>query len=116
VSGGRNDGAHRLRLTGRSVDRAEQTRDADILVDICSSPSILTKVVNELTNYGFQPMESFGREFARCTFTNSIGQGQIDVLCPEDATGPKTNLNRSTGCRAWPFLEVEELFRYPRRC
>jgi len=74
------------RLTGRTVDRAEQTKDADMLVDICSSPSILNKVVNELRSYGFQPMESFGREFARCTFTNSDGQGQIDVLCPEDAT------------------------------
>ena len=75
------------RLTGRPVDRAEQTRDADILVDVCSSPSILAKVVNELKSFGFKPIESFGgEEFGRCTFTNSTGQGQIDVLCPEDAT------------------------------
>jgi hypothetical protein len=75
------------RLTGRTVERAEETRDADILVDICSSPSILAKVVNELDNFGFQLIEPFrGEEFARCTFTNSTGPGQIDVLCPEDAT------------------------------
>ncbi len=43
--------------------------------------------MNELKNYGFQLMEPFGgEEFGRCTFTNSTGQGQIDVLCPEDAT------------------------------
>ncbi len=75
------------RMTGRTVDRAEETKDADILVDICSSPSLLAKVINELRSFGFQPIESFGgEEFARCTFTNSTGQGQIDVLCPEDAT------------------------------
>jgi hypothetical protein len=75
------------RLTGRTVDRAEQTKDADILVDICSSPSILAKVVNELKTFGFQQIEAFGGdEFARCTFTNSTGLGQIDVLCPDDAT------------------------------
>jgi hypothetical protein len=75
------------RLTGRTVDRAEETKDADVLVDICSSPSILARVVNELKNFGFRPIEAFGgQDFARCTFTNSTGQGQIDVLCPEDAT------------------------------
>jgi hypothetical protein len=75
------------RFAGRAVDRAELTKDADILVDICSNPTILAKVVNELRSFGFQPIEPFrSEEFARCTFVNSSGQGQIDVLCPEDAT------------------------------
>ena len=73
--------------TGRIADRAEQTRDADILVDICTRPTMLATVVNDLRAFGFEAIEPFGgTDFARCTFANPSGQGQIDVLCPEDAS------------------------------
>jgi hypothetical protein len=74
------------RFSGQSADRAEQTKDADILVDVCSRPRILARVVNELQTFGFEQMESFGERAARCMFVNPTGPGQIDVLCPEDAS------------------------------
>jgi hypothetical protein len=74
------------RFTGQSADRAEQTKDADVLVDICTRPDILAKVVNELQAFGFTQMEPFGENAARCTFQNFTGHGQIDVLCPDDAS------------------------------
>src|ERR1035437_7842595 len=50
------------RFTGQSVDRVEQTKDADILVDICTRPDILVKVVSELRAFGFTQMEPFGEK------------------------------------------------------
>lgn len=74
------------RTTDRTVQRAEGTRDGDLLVDICASPTILARVVNQLKSFGFQPIERFkDDEFGRCTFLNDTGDGQIDVLCPDDA-------------------------------
>jgi len=74
------------RTAGRVADRAEQTKDADIVVDICTNPSMLATVVNDLRSFGFEAIEPFdGENFARCTFASSSGHGQIDVLCPEDA-------------------------------
>jgi hypothetical protein len=86
------------RFTGQSVDRAEQTKDADILVDICTRPDILVKVVSELRAFGFTQMEPFGEKAARCTFLNSTGHGQIDVLCPDDAS--EAELDSVAGVRS----------------
>lgn len=71
---------------GRVATRSSQTKDADILLDVCTSPDVLARVVHELASYGFTPIEPF-REgaAARCTFVSVGRSGQIDVLCPEDS-------------------------------
>lgn len=66
--------------------RSSQTKDLDLVVDICSSPSALADVVHQLESFGFElaPGGPSGG-FARCTFVGIDQQSQIDVLCPNDA-------------------------------
>ena len=74
------------RAAGRTVERAEQTKDCDVLVDICARPTILARVVHHLRGFGFRSIEPFsGGEAGRCTFVDESGGGQIHVLCPDDA-------------------------------
>jgi len=104
------------RSAGQRVKRAEQTKDADILVDLCANPQVLAKVVHELRQFGFDAIEDFGgKEVARCTFVGIGGQGQIDVLCPEDATSEE--LDSAPGVRSLAIpggrraLQLSELVR-----
>lgn len=77
---------------GKAPKRSAQTKDADLLVDICMSPKVLTDVVDFLENSGFSLTEKhYGDVFARCTFVGLGQKSQIDVLCPEDS--PKELLN-----------------------
>ena len=72
---------------GSTPARALQTRDADVVVDICSSQDVMSDFVYELESYGFVPMEPFLHpDAAQCTFMGFGGNGQIDVLCPDDAS------------------------------
>ena len=81
---------------GNAPTRSTQTKDADVLVDICTSPKSLAKVVNELTTSGFTlAEEQYGEDFARCTFVSQNQQSQVDVLCPDDA--PTEGLILSSG-------------------
>lgn len=64
--------------------RAEGTKDADIVVDVLSHPSILTDVAHFLqTEYGYTLADQIGStgDAARCTFASH--SAQIDVLCPD---------------------------------
>jgi len=99
---------------GRVATRSSQTKDADVLVDVCASPKVLSQVVHELGSYGFTPIEPFaGSDFARCTFVGIGGSGQIDVLCPEDAS--YTDLRSAPGVESLAIpggrraLEVSKL-------
>lgn len=77
---------------GKAPIRSAQTKDADLLVDICTSPKTLTDVVDFLENSGFSLAEKhYGDVFARCTFVGLGQKSQIDVLCPDDS--PKELLN-----------------------
>jgi hypothetical protein len=73
------------RASGHSLPRAERTRDADVVVDVCGEPRMMANVVGQLESFGYQiPAEAWKREdLARCTFFG--GLAQIDVLCPDDA-------------------------------
>jgi hypothetical protein len=64
--------------------RAEATKDADILIDIVTNPSLLDDVTNLLETSGYRLQDIIGRgdQPARCTYTFS--SAQIDVLCPDD--------------------------------
>ena len=77
---------------GKAPTRSAQTKDADLLVDICTSPRTLTDVVDFLESSGFSLAEKhYDDVFARCTFVGLGQKSQIDVLCPEDS--PKELLN-----------------------
>ena len=64
--------------------RAEGTKDADILVDIVTSPGLLGDVAHFLESMGYELQDGPGDETkaARCTFV--YHSAQIDVLCPDD--------------------------------
>lgn len=64
--------------------RAEGTKDADILVDLVTSPGLLAEVAHFLESMGYELQEGPGDETkaARCTFV--YHSAQIDVLCPDD--------------------------------
>jgi hypothetical protein len=82
------------RAAGGRIRRAEGTKDGDILVDVCARPNALEQVVHILTTFGFKMDPPFpGQENARCTFSGY--NGQIDVLCPNDA--PEGSLETSGG-------------------
>jgi len=75
------------REAGTRLPRAEQTKDGDIVVDVCTRPEAIGRVATTLRNFGYDiPADAWDQEdIARCTFVGS--QAQIDVLCPEDAPG-----------------------------
>ncbi len=85
-----------------------------MLVDICANPGTVAKVANELQQFGFKPLEPWGgEEFARCTFVS--GTGQIDILCPDDASDEQ--LETPSGVRSLAIpggrraLEISEAVR-----
>lgn len=54
---------------GHVATRSSQTKDADVLVDVCTVPDVLARIVHELGTFGYNPIEEFGEgDFARCTF------------------------------------------------
>ena len=73
------------RSVGRTLPRAEQTKDLDVLVDVCADPKKLRRVTHQLESVGFEiPPEAWDvPDLTRCTFVS--GNSQIDVLCPDDA-------------------------------
>lgn len=69
-----------------SVDRrAAQTKDGDIVVDVCADRSLLGVMASALEKFGYRiPEEAHRHELVtRCTFVS--GSAQVDVLCPDDA-------------------------------
>jgi hypothetical protein len=73
------------RAVGHRLPRAEQTKDGDVVVDVCTRPQALRRVATTLRNYGYDiPPDAWDDEHvARCTFVGVYAQ--IDVLCPDDA-------------------------------
>jgi len=45
------------RSIGRPIPRAEQTKDADVLVDVCTDPTSLSRVVGALRSLGYETPE-----------------------------------------------------------
>jgi hypothetical protein len=90
------------RSVGRMLPRAEQTKDADVLVDVCADPKTLRKVAHQLDSLGFKiPRETWDSpDMARCTFVS--GNSQIDVLCPDDARPEDLDLGDSIRSLAIP--------------
>lgn len=86
------------RAAGAQLPRAEQTKDGDIVVDVCARPEAIGRVATTLRNFGYRiPTEAWDDEnIARCTFVG--GQAQIDVLCPDDA--PDEALEAAAGVRS----------------
>lgn len=74
------------RAHGRRLPRAEQTKDADVLIDVCLHPEALTKAADVLTALGYEPPRPawYDDTVARCTFVS--GTVQIDLLAPEDSS------------------------------
>lgn len=64
--------------------RAEGTKDADLLLDIVTHPSLLADVAHFLLDeYAYTLADvPDGGEFARCSFTTH--SAAIDLLCPDD--------------------------------
>jgi hypothetical protein len=60
------------------------TKDAEILVDIVTNPSLLDDVTHYLEASGYRLQDSIGDgdRPARCSF--AFYSAQIDVLCPDD--------------------------------
>lgn len=73
------------RAEGRQLPRAEQTKDADVLVDVCMHPEVLSQAADVLTGLGYRHPEAgwYDDAVARCTFVS--GTAQIDLLGPEDS-------------------------------
>jgi hypothetical protein len=73
------------RAAGHRLPRAEQTKDGDVVVDVCTRPQALRRVATALRNFGYDiPPDAWDDEHvARCTFVGVYAQ--IDVLCPDDA-------------------------------
>lgn len=86
------------RAAGHRLPRAEQTKDADIVVDVCARASSMTRVTHELESLGYViPTDAQDDpDFARCTFVS--GNAQIDVLCPDDAD--PEDLDTAAGVRS----------------
>jgi hypothetical protein len=70
---------------GRTLPRTQQTRDADVLVDMCADPKILADVTWTLQQAGYEiPSDAWDNDkVARCSFVSNLAQ--IDVLCPDDS-------------------------------
>lgn len=81
-------GGMMVMILGREHDarasRAETTKDADIVVDIVTNPSLLDEVTNFLETSGYRLQDAIGEgeRAARCSF--EFYSAQIDVLCPDD--------------------------------
>ena len=73
------------REVGRPLARAEVTKNADVVVDVCAESKILRDFAYQLNGIGYDiPAEAWEHEgVARCTFVS--GYTAIDVLCPNDA-------------------------------
>lgn len=81
--------------------RAQQTKDADIVVGVAASGH-LQAVVETLRNLGMVPAPPFvGDDHARCTFTYPNGTA-IDVLAPDTATEEDIDLGNGMRTLAIP--------------
>lgn len=83
---------------GHADRRAAQTKDGDVVVDVCADASLLDTVASTLETFGYHiPLEAQRDEMVtRCTFVS--GHAQIDVLCPDDATAAA--LDTATGVQS----------------
>ncbi len=83
------------RAEGRQLPRAEQTKDADVLVDVCVHPGVLSQAADVLTGLGYGHPEPgwYDDAVARCTFVS--GMAQIDLLGPDDS--PAEDLATANG-------------------
>lgn len=68
------------REVGRPLARAETTKDADVVVDVCADSKALRDFAYQLNGSGYDiPVEAWEQEgVARCTFVS--GYTAIDVL------------------------------------
>ena len=73
------------RSEGKKLPRAEQTKDADVLVDVCVHRGSLAQAAGVLTGLGYTNPNDGWRDpdIARCTFV--YGRSQIDLLGPDDS-------------------------------
>lgn len=64
--------------------RAEGTKDVDVVVDILTSPNMLSDVTGFLDSIGYELLDAIGdaTSAARCSYT--YHHAAIDVLCPDD--------------------------------
>ena len=103
------------RSVGRTLPRAEQTKDLDVLVDVCANPATLKRVTSKLESVGFQIPSDFWDlpDMGRFTFVS--GNSQIDVLCPNDAAPEDLDIGGSVRSLAMPggrrALETAELVK-----
>jgi hypothetical protein len=103
------------RVAGSKASRAAQTKDGDIVVDVCADAGAVTRLTYELNQLSYEiPPEAWSDEaFARCTFVS--GSAQIDVLCPDDAS--PEDLDTDSGVRSLAIpggrraLEMAEMVR-----
>jgi hypothetical protein len=74
------------RVAGLPNDRADRTKDADILIDVVGDAGSLTAVYKKLRSYGYgPPPEAWDDDgIAKCSLVH--GSVTIDLLGPEDAT------------------------------
>jgi hypothetical protein len=86
------------RAAGHRLPRAEQTKDGDVVVDVCTRPRALDRMTTALRNFGYDiPRDAWDDEHvARCTFVGVYAQ--IDVLCPDDAR--EEDLDTDDGVRS----------------
>jgi hypothetical protein len=87
---------------GRTLPRAEQTKDVDVVVDICADAKILANVAWNLQQAGYEiPPEAWDNDnIARCTFFSN--GAQIDVLCPDDSNPADLDIEGSIRSLAIP--------------
>ncbi len=100
---------------GRALPRAQQTRDADVLVDICADARILADVAWALQQAGYEvPPDAWDNDnVARCSFVSNFAH--IDVLCPDDSDPADLDISGNIRSLAIPggrrALQVSELVR-----
>jgi hypothetical protein len=104
------------RAEGASSSRGEETRDADVVVDVCVQPRLLQGMASKLESFGYEQDPPFrGDGFARCSFSDGIGQ--IDLLAPNDSQTELLAISDSSmtiaipgGRRALELSETIELY------
>lgn len=103
------------RLAGKPGDRAERTKDADIVIDVVAHRRALATAYRELTSMGYRPPPEAwtDQDVARCTVVS--GRAQLDLLAPDDATPDQLHVGTDIRSVAMPggrrALEVAEPVR-----
>jgi hypothetical protein len=103
------------RAAGSLAPRAEQTKDGDIVVDVCADSAAVSRLTYELNQLGYDiPPEAWSDDsVARCSFVS--GSAQIDVLCPDDAAAEDLDTDAGVRSIAIPggrrALQMSEMVR-----